>query len=333
MTGTAQLPRPKLDAREEHFSIPGPLDGMSLFLRRLSTSGRHDRRHSPVLYVHGATFPSALSIAHRFSGRSWRDELCDVGFNVWGLDFYGFGFSDRYPQMDHDPASHDPLCVSADAARQLHTAANFILAHERAPMLSIISHSWGSMPVGMFAAGHPSLLDRWVLFAPIARRAARRYESPAATPAWRYVSIEEQWARFIEDVPPHEAPVLSKLEFDQWAHAYLDSDPRSRGRHPPSVQVPSGPFSEIIAAWHGVLPYDPSTVRSPIAIIRGEWDGLIPDEDAQWLFDNFSRASSKRDIKLSRGTHLMHLEMMRTALWRESATFLLGEDISPLPTP
>jgi hypothetical protein len=26
-----------------------------------------------VLYVHGATFPSAVSIAHRFDGRSLRD--------------------------------------------------------------------------------------------------------------------------------------------------------------------------------------------------------------------------------------------------------------------
>src|SRR5882724_1405458 len=108
MTVTAPLPWPKLDVREEHFSIPGPLDGMSLFLRRLSGSERHARRQHPVLYVHGATFPSALSIAHRFSGRSWRDELCDAGFNVWGLDFYGFGFSDRYPQMSLDPASQGP---------------------------------------------------------------------------------------------------------------------------------------------------------------------------------------------------------------------------------
>jgi pimeloyl-ACP methyl ester carboxylesterase len=332
MTVTAQLPWPKLDAREEHFSIPGPREGMTLFLRRLSTSVQHVRRRSPVLYVHGATFPSGLSIAHRFSGRSWRDELCDAGLNVWGLDFYGFGFSARYPEMDLDPTRHDPLCGSAEATRQLDAAVSFILAHESAQMLSIVSHSWGSMPVGMFAARHPSLLDRWVLFAPIARRPARRYESPPTFPAWKYVGIEDQWNRFIEDVPPHEPPVLSKVEFDQWAQAYLDSDPGSRRRNPPSVQVPLGPFSEIIAAWHGVLPYDPAAVRSPIVIIRGEWDGLVLDEDARWLFDNFSRSPNKRDIKVSRATHLMHLESMRAALWRESAAFLLGDDLSPSPT-
>jgi hypothetical protein len=33
----------------------------------------------------------------------------------------------------------------------------------------------------------------------------------------------------------------------------------------------------------------------------------------------------KRDIKISRGTHLMHLEIMRTALYHETNAFLLGE--------
>jgi hypothetical protein len=36
----------------------------------------------------------------------------------------------------------------------------------------------------------------------------------------------------------------------------------------------------------------------------------------------------KRDIKIGRGTHLMHLEAMRYALYRESVTFLLGNDVA-----
>ena len=45
-----------------------------------------------------------------------------------------------------------------------------------------------------------------------------------------------------------------------------------------------------------------------------------------------SRASPvKRDIKISRGTHLMHLEAMRYALYRESIAFLLGDDQAPMP--
>jgi pimeloyl-ACP methyl ester carboxylesterase len=337
---------PRLDPREDHFHIPGPREGLSLFLRFLPAANTEYRPRRAVLYVHGATFPSALSIAHRFDGKSfdgksfdgksfdgksWRDALTEAGFDVWGLDFYGFGRSDRYPEMSRPAIEHPPLCVAADAAQQLAAAVRFILGHQNLEKLSLISHSWGSMPAGRFAGEHPALIDRLVLFAPISRRGPRRYETPPVLPAWRIVTAQDQWNRFIEDVPPHEPPVLSRAHFDEWSKLYLDNDPESRLRDPAGVKTPLGPFSEIIKAWHGQLAYDPSQIRCPVAIIRGEWDGLVGDDDARWLFNAFTHASVKRDIKIGRGTHLMHLEAMRLALWRESIGFLYGHDVAPVP--
>jgi hypothetical protein len=51
----------------------------------------------------------------------------------------------------------------------------------------------------------------------------------------------------------------------------------------------------------------------------------------RWLFDAFTAAPVKRDVKIGRGTHLMHLESMRLALWRESIDFLTGDDVAPVP--
>jgi pimeloyl-ACP methyl ester carboxylesterase len=175
------------------------------------------------------------------------------------------------------------------------------------------------------------LVDRLVLFGAISRRAPRRYETPPMAPAWRIVTVEDQWNRFVEDVPAHEAPVLSRAHFDEWGELYLDSDPGSRSRDPVGVKIPTGPFIDILHAWHGRLAYDPSLVQSPVAIIRGEWDGLIPDDDARWLFDAFTASPIKRDIKISRGTHLMHLEAMRFALYHETNAFLLGDDRAAVP--
>jgi pimeloyl-ACP methyl ester carboxylesterase len=315
---------PLLADGEEHFLIPGPKPDMRLFLRRLGASSGSANR--AVLYVHGATFPSALSIAHRFDGRSWRDTLCDAGFDVWGLDFYGFGHSDRYPEMAQPAEAHAPLCNAQDAGDQVEAAARFILEHKGVSRLSLVSHSWGSMPAGRFAGKHPAMVDRWVLFGPVARRPPRRYEAAPSGPAWRAITVEDQWARFVEDVPPGETSVLSRKHFDDWGEHYLDSDEGSRTRNPVGVKVPAGPFNDILRAWHGELGYDPVLVQAPVALIRGEWDGVIPDEDARWLFDAFKSSPIKRDIKISRGTHLMHLEIMRTALYHETNTFLLGED-------
>jgi hypothetical protein len=142
----------------------------------------------------------------------------------------------------------------------------------------------------------------------------------------RIVTVPDQWARFIEDVPASEAPVLDRAHFADWGERYLDCDAEARRRDPPGVKIPTGPFADILAAWHGELAYDPGAVRAPVAIIRGAWDGLVTDDDARWLFDAFTAAPDKRDIKISRGTHLMHLETMRHALYEESIAFLNAKD-------
>jgi pimeloyl-ACP methyl ester carboxylesterase len=145
------------------------------------------------------------------------------------------------------------------------------------------------------------------------------------------VSLEDQWTRFVEDVPAGEPPVLSRAHFADWGERYLDTDPDSRQRDPAGVKVPAGPVADIVAAWHGQLPYEPALVQAPVAIIRGAWDGVVPDADARWLFDAFTASPTRRDIKIARGTHLMHLETMRFALYRESIAFLQGGDEAPAP--
>jgi len=59
-------------------------------------------------------------------------------------------------------------------------------------------------------------------------------------------------------------------------------------------------FQDIYDAWSGELAYDPSLVRSPVAIIRGEWDGMCTDRDARWLFDALNASPMRRDVKIGR---------------------------------
>jgi hypothetical protein len=53
---------------------------------------------------------------------------------------------------------------------------------------------------------------------------------------------------------------------------------------------------------------------------------LVSVADARWLFDAMSASANRRDIKVARGTHLMHLETARYALYRETEAFLRGRD-------
>ncbi|MBN8889888.1 MAG: hypothetical protein BGP12_01975 [Rhodospirillales bacterium 70-18] len=275
-----------------------------------------------VLYVHGATFPTSLSVAYRFDGRSWADAMADAGFDVFGVDFLGFGGSSRYPGMAVPADAGLPLGRAPEAAAQLGCAVHAVTIRLGIPRISLVAHSWGCIVAALFATQRPDLMDRLVLFGPIARR-----EGPAnpPLPAWQCVTSAAQWARFVADVPPGAPDVLAPAHFAAWAPEYLASDPASLTRDPPSVAIPGGPRADIADAWAGRLPYDPSGITAPLCILRGAWDSLCTDADAAWLFDACTAAPVKRDVKLSGGTHLMHLEAGRAALYRDAIAFLHGE--------
>lgn len=102
---------PKLDPREQHFRIPGPHPPLKLFLRHLPALHRADTEPRPVLYVHGATFPSALSVAHRFDGFSWRDALSEAGFESGRSIFTGSAAPIVMAKWDSRPRTM-PRCAT-----------------------------------------------------------------------------------------------------------------------------------------------------------------------------------------------------------------------------
>lgn len=187
----------------------------------------------------------------------------------------------------------------------------------------MLAHSWGTLVAGLYAATRPRTVDRLVLFGPIARREAAS-DTEAHVPAWRLVSVADQLSRFVEDVPAGHPPVLIEPELAQWGPAYLATDPGSAVRTPPAVQVPGGPVADIAAAWAGRMAYDPARIRAPTLIVRGAWDGVSNDADAAWLMSRLA-SGIKLDRKLPNGTHLMHLETGREALFETAGRFLAGE--------
>jgi pimeloyl-ACP methyl ester carboxylesterase len=289
-----------------------------------------------VLFVHGASFPSGLAAAFQFDGVSWMGDLAARGFDVWALDFLGYGKSDRYPEMNEPATAHPPLGRAPEAARQIDSAVGFITRRRGGGSrgegrVSLVAHSWGTVPAGLFAGQHPARVERLVLFGPIARRTTG--SDPTPGPAYWFVTEEEQRTRFLGYVPQGEARVFDPRYLDAWGPAYMKTDSTSTTRTPPSVQVPYGPIADLEAAWAGRFPFDPAKITAPVLIIRGEWEEVTPDADARWLYDALSHAALKRDVKISHATHVMHLERARYQLYREVAAFLAGHDLPSAAAP
>lgn len=299
--------------------LRGDAEEPALLVRRLANTG------DAVLYVHGATFPSSLSVGYRFADRSWMDDLAAAGFDIWAFDFAGFGGSDRPREMDDD-AHGPPIGCAPDAARQIERVVDHIVATTHRERVSLIAHSWGSIPAGLYATRFPKRVDKICLFAPVVRRDTANLTTANAVGRWRLVTIAQQLARFTEDLPSGHAPVLIEPTLGEWGPAYLASDPDAAARVPPAVKIPAGPAADIAVAWSGTLQYQPENILRPTLVVRGAWDSVSTKADVNWLLSRIS-ARHKLAVTISKGTHLMHLEHSREGLFAAVRDFLSEDSI------
>ena len=275
-----------------------------------------------VLYVHGSSFPAALSMNYRIEGTSWADHLHARGFDVWSFDFPVYGGSER--DFPIEPRGAEPGEIPGrgkEASRHVERVVRHIQNETGAEKVSIIAHSWGTIPAGLFAGRSGASVDRLILFGPVGQRDG--LVAASASP-FLLVTAEDQWKNFQSGVPVGHGPPMSRERFDEWASAYIASDPSSGTRFPPSVRVPAGPDLDIAEAWSGHLAYDPALIRSPTMIVRGEWDSITGDSDAAWLVGAMTGVpGGARDCKLGSGAHRMHIEDNRAALFDAVGAFLL----------
>src|ERR1700761_1852884 len=134
---------------QQTFRLPATDHRPSLFIRCQPSAG------APVLYVHGATFPSALSVGFDFGKGSWLDDWNARGFDAWAFDFAGFGESGRYAAMAEPAEKHLPLCRAPDAARQVLSVLDLIRRETGQPRVSLVAHSWGGAPAALSVLSAP----------------------------------------------------------------------------------------------------------------------------------------------------------------------------------
>ncbi len=275
-----------------------------------------------VLFVHGATFPSTLSVAYRLDGRSWMDDLRRRGFDVWTFDLAGYGASEREPAFLDARADAPPYGRASAVARQIERVVAEIGRHTNGREVDIVAHSWGTVPAGLYTAAHHGRVRRLVLFGPLAPSTGGAADAPLGSAILS--GRQAQWQSFAAGAPEGR-PDMGEAAFDAWITAYLATDPGSQGRSPPAVRVPSGPRADSADASVGIFPYDLATMRTPTLLIRGKWDTVSTAEDLETLAVRMRQApGGAKIVTLPRGGHRMHLERDRDLLFNAVADFLCG---------
>jgi pimeloyl-ACP methyl ester carboxylesterase len=309
-------------ARENVESVRIPSGIGSLQLSLLHVRQNVSDRQPPVLIVHGATFPSGNAAAWKIDGKSWMDDLAEHGYDVYALDFLGYGESDNYPEMAAGDSSGPALGNVSSMVRQIESAVATISTRHPDAAVHLIAHSAGTLAAARYTELHPKSVARLVLFGP---PAAPTSTSAGEVRQVRYfdVTADDQLNAFEPRV--RQSGKLDLEMFATWASAYLASDANSASRQPPSVRVPGGMRVALDELDHsGNLPYDPTHITTPTLIIQGEWDAVTPSSDSLRLFEQFA-APMKRLVVVSQAGHRMHLEQNRRQLYREVRAFLQDE--------
>jgi pimeloyl-ACP methyl ester carboxylesterase len=285
-------------AQAEVLATPSHVPGLQIRLRHTPPGAAPAAGRLPVLFIHGASFPSALAFDFHMDGQSWMDSLAARGHDVYALDFLGYGLSDRYPD------SQLPQGRARDVVEDVDRAVNLVLAKTGARQVALIAHSWGGSVGALYAERHAAKVGKLVLFAAITQRhetGPRTIIAPyeELTPAQRIAGMDSLR-------PAGEPSQLQPDVHARWGAEWLAS--AAAGGAAAVVRFPSGPSADADELRHGQAYYDPARINAPTLLIRGEWDAWPNDADFQQLMARMTEAASKEHVIIPRGTHVMHLE-------------------------
>lgn len=278
---------------------------------------------TPVLFLHGSSFPSQLSFNFKMNDESWMDHLCGKGFDVYALDFLGYGYSDRYPEMDHEE-SMKVVGRAEKVYKDVEIAVDYITNKTGKNKIFLIGHSWGGTVAALFASLHPNRIEKLVLFATLTERKLET-KRQIIQGSYETMTPRQRIDAMTGLTPKGNSSALEKDIFESWGDLWKESDPLSKEWGTDYVRFPSGPSQDVQDLLHNNGYYDPKKIKSPTLIIRGEWDEYPNNQDAYNLFASLENAALKKYVVLEKGTHVMHLEKNRYRLYDEVFHFLGDE--------
>ena len=241
---------------------------VALFMwnKRLATTDRPIK--GTVLLVHGSSVSSTPVYDLVVPGRedaSMMDWLARLGYDVWCFDCEGYGRSDKVRPVTADVAmGADDLAVVSEAICQLTGARQ----------LMVYGSSSGALRAALFAQRHPERVARLLLDAMVwtgqgsPTLAERRKKLPAYLAHHRR-PIDRA---MIRSIFTRDHPGTSDLSVvDAFADAVLALDD----------SMPTGTYIDMTSN----LPVcDPTQIKVPTVILRGEFDGIATMEDLLGFF-------------------------------------------------
>lgn len=276
-----------------------------LFRKRIGDPGAdHDSR--PVLFLaHGSSVSSRPTFDLKVPGHNDDYSLMDIfaehGFDVWTMDFEGYGRS----------SAGEGNSDIATGAEDLKAAAEVVLRETGQPRFHLYGESSGALRAAVFAMNAPERIERLVLAAftwtgegssTLAKRAesVEYYRTHNRRPRDRNMirSI------FTRDKPGTSDPAVAEAMADEELK-FGDS-------------VPTGSYLDMTTKLPLV---DPTKMQVPVMIARGEFDGIATEDDLLNFFKKLP-VPDRQFVVLPGASHSIALGINRRQFWHVMRSFL-----------
>jgi alpha-beta hydrolase superfamily lysophospholipase len=259
----------------------------------------------PVLFLaHGSSVsarPTYDLTVPGHSDYSLMDKFAEYGFDVWTMDFEGYGKSAI------GPGNSD----IASGVEDLKAASEVIVRETRQTRFHIYGESSGALRAGAFAMAQPERVDRLALGSftwtgqgsPTLSKRSENVES-YRTHNRRPRDREMIRSIFTRDKPGTSDPAVA----DAMADAELKF----------GDTVPTGTYLDMTTRLPIV---DPLKVKAPVLIVRGEYDGIATEEDLLNFFQKLPVQDREFAI-LPGASHSIGLGLNRQQFWHVLRSFL-----------
>jgi len=217
----------------------------------------------PVLFlVHGSSLSARSSYDLQVPGKdySFMDEFARAGFDVWTMDHDGFGYSGSSGN-DSDIASR---------VEDLKAAMPVLLSEAGRSKFHFFGESSGSISAAKFAQDVPEHVDRLIL-------AASTYKGEGAAEIQRR---RDQIAELRANPRRKREADMIRSIFSRDGHPGIYDQAMVEALVATEMKfgntIPAGTYIDMAVNLPIV---DPTKVKSPVLMTRGEWDGNSTDAD------------------------------------------------------
>jgi len=275
-----------------------------MYRKRLGAPKKGEPARPVLFLVHGSSISSRPTFDLSVPGKgeySLMNVFAGAGFDVWTMDHESYGRSTQ-TQGNSDIAS---------GVEDLKAGTELVVRETGQQKMHFLGESSGALRVGAFAVARPERVDRLVLMAftytgkgsPTLQKRAEQVEY-FRTHNRRKRDREMIRSIFTRDKPGTSDPAV--------AEALADAELVF------GESIPTGTYLDMTANLPVV---DPTKLRAPCLVVRGEYDGIASEDD---LLDFYRKlANPDRQFSILPGlAHNLSLGLNRQLFWHCARAFL-----------